>query len=65
MYRSFLANGNIIEPHVIDKVLNRHGAVIGESPKSRDENLLEADSMVYDENVRRSCEGRNSESWCI
>lgn len=33
MYRSFLANGNIIEPHVIDKVLNRHGAVIGESPK--------------------------------
>ncbi|EJQ54086.1 Penicillin-binding protein 1 [Bacillus mycoides] len=33
MYRAFLANGNIIEPHVIDKVLNRHGAVIGESPK--------------------------------
>lgn len=34
MYRSFLANGNIIEPHVIDKVLNRHGAVIGESSKA-------------------------------
>ncbi|PGX07821.1 MULTISPECIES: transglycosylase domain-containing protein [Bacillus] len=33
MYRAFLANGDIIEPHVIDKVLNRHGAVIGESPK--------------------------------
>ena len=34
MYRAFLANGDIIEPHVIDKVLNRHGAVIGESPKA-------------------------------
>ncbi|SDZ08648.1 PBP1A family penicillin-binding protein [Bacillus sp. 166amftsu] len=34
MYRSFLANGNIIEPHVIEKVLDRHGKVIGESPKN-------------------------------
>lgn len=33
MYRAFLANGKIIEPHVIEKVLDRHGAVIGESPK--------------------------------
>ncbi|MDM5153754.1 PBP1A family penicillin-binding protein [Bacillus sp. DX1.1] len=34
MYRAFLANGKIIEPHVIEKVFNRHGEVIGESSKS-------------------------------
>ncbi|PDY45920.1 transglycosylase domain-containing protein [Bacillus pseudomycoides] len=34
MYRAFLANGKIIEPHVIEQVLDRHGKVIGESPKN-------------------------------
>lgn len=29
MYRAFLANGKIIEPYVIEKVLNRRGEVIG------------------------------------
>ncbi|WP_242142130.1 MULTISPECIES: transglycosylase domain-containing protein [unclassified Bacillus cereus group] len=33
MYRAFLANGKIIEPHVIEKVFDRHGKMIGESPK--------------------------------
>ncbi|KEK24915.1 transglycosylase domain-containing protein [Bacillus gaemokensis] len=32
MYRAFLANGKIIEPHVIEKVLNRHGELIGQPP---------------------------------
>lgn len=34
MYRAFLANGKIIEPHVIERVLNRHGEMIGESSKN-------------------------------
>ncbi len=33
MYRAFLANGDVIEPHVIDKVFNRHGAVIESAKK--------------------------------
>ncbi|CAM4086145.1 penicillin-binding protein [Bacillus manliponensis] len=31
MYRAFLANGKIIEPYVIEKVLNRRGEVIGKA----------------------------------
>ena len=31
MYRAFVADGNIIEPHVIEKVFNRHGELIGQA----------------------------------
>lgn len=33
MYRAFLANGKIIEPYVIERVLNRRGEVIGAANK--------------------------------
>lgn len=35
MYRAFLANGKIIEPHVIEKVFDRQGKMIGESQKKK------------------------------
>ncbi|MGG0238177.1 transglycosylase domain-containing protein [Bacillus rhizoplanae] len=31
MYRAFVAGGKIVEPHVIEKVLNRHGEIIGQA----------------------------------
>ncbi|WP_429761477.1 transglycosylase domain-containing protein [Bacillus sp. S14(2024)] len=31
MYRAFGAGGKIVEPHVIEKVLNRHGEMIGQA----------------------------------
>ncbi|WP_429714977.1 transglycosylase domain-containing protein [Bacillus rhizoplanae] len=31
MYRAFAASGKIVEPHVIEKVLNRHGEIIGQA----------------------------------
>lgn len=31
MYRAFVEGGKIVEPHVIEKVLNRHGEIIGQA----------------------------------